>query len=145
MKVIITIALCSILLGNDLGATSLAEQPSLKEQVKRINQLQNNILKSGSTKQDLDALFERYSDGFTYVHEGQGGVYTRKHLYLNYLKYLNQGRYNLEVDRYTIVQMIAGKNAVAVLRQQNIPGKPAQHLTVFEFVNNKVSRIKEYW
>lgn len=44
-----------------------------------------------------------------------------------------------------ISAMIIGLNAVAVERQEVHKGVTSNHLTVFEFRADKVSRIIEYW
>ena len=118
---------------------------SLKIKVMEINKLQNNIFMSGSQVTDIDKLFSTYTDEFEYIHEVYGGTYTRDHLYGNYVKSLKAGNYKRTGGRYNIVSMIVGHNAVSVERQQTYKGVTANHLAVFEFEGNKVSKIIEYW
>ncbi|MGB1297483.1 MAG: hypothetical protein ACPG8A_04365 [Psychrobium sp.] len=114
----------------------------LIERVKQVNELQNKVLMAGSSKQDIDSLFAQYTDDFTYVHEVYGGTYSRAGLYNNTVKFHGQGNYQYQQPRYQIIQMMVGLNAVAVKRKQ-INGKI--HLSVFEFDEEKVKRIIEYW
>ncbi|TQF67386.1 nuclear transport factor 2 family protein [Pseudoalteromonas luteoviolacea] len=118
---------------------------SLKAKINHINDLQNRILMKGSKVADVDKLFENFTDDFTYVHQVYGGTYKKEHLYNNYVRFLKAGDYQYTKDRYKIISMIAGYNAVSVERQQIHEGQKENHLTVFEFKGDKVSRIIEYW
>lgn len=134
-----------------VGASSLAfaddgtilSADEMKAIVKEVTQAQNKMMMRGSTVADVDALFAYYPEDFVYVHEVYGGVYTRKSLYRNAAKYAASGHYRMEQDRYQIVQMIAGHQAVAVQRLELASGK--HHLTVFEFKGKKLAKILEYW
>ena len=128
-------------------ANSTANLPAeqLKQVVEDINELQNKVLLKNSTLADLDSLFARYTDDFEYIHDVYGGTYTRQHLYNNYARQINDGKYTRTDARYRILTVIAGHNAVAVERQEVHQGVTANHLTVFEFRADKVSRIIEYW
>jgi hypothetical protein len=117
----------------------------LKELVVSINNVQNKVLRHDSTLDDLDDLFLLYTEDFEYIHEVYGGTYTRDHLYKNYAIRIEEGRYKGVSDRYKIISMIPGHNAVAVERQQTHEGVTANHLAVFEFRGDKVSKIIEYW
>ncbi|WP_281559977.1 hypothetical protein [Thalassomonas sp. RHCl1] len=117
----------------------------LKARVTFINELQNKILMKGSLVKDIDALFSNFTDDFTYVHEIYGGTYSREHLYNNYVKFLKAGNYQRTADRYRIVSMIAGHNAISIEREQTYEGVTSNHLTVFEFKGKQVSKIIEYW
>ncbi|NOU53143.1 hypothetical protein HG263_21825 [Pseudoalteromonas sp. JBTF-M23] len=117
----------------------------LEQRVKVINALQNAVLLKGSSVADVDALFAQYTDDFQYVHKVYGGTYSRQHLYNNTVKFLKAGEYNYTGPRYTLVAMIVGHDAVSVERQQIFEGKPENHLSVFEFKGQKVSKIIEYW
>jgi hypothetical protein len=138
-----SLLLCFLLsfsaLADDAGELTPGQ---LQSKVEEINAAQNSVLMSGSTVDEVDRLFAFYTDDFTYVHEVYGGTYSRAGLYGNTVKYLNSGGYNLEKDRYTILRMIPGKNAVAVERRDH---KGDVHLAVFEFEGAKVARIIEYW
>jgi hypothetical protein len=114
----------------------------LEAKVREVTAAQNVVMKRGSTVADVDHLFDLYTDDFTYVHDVYGGTYSRKTLHANTVKYLKDGGYTLDADRYTILRMIPGTNAVAVERRENTG---AVHLAVFEFRGALVSRIIEYW
>lgn len=130
-----------------LSATaSEPTQPSperIKEIVTLVNDASNRMMMRGSSASDVEALFELYAEDFVYVHTAYGGEYSRDQLYSNSLKNLNAGRYKLETNRYTIVQVIPGLNAAAVERVET--GSSKHHLSVFEFKDGKVSKITEYW
>ncbi len=117
-------------------------EDQLLTKVEEINAAQNAVMMQGSDTGTVDFLFSQYTDDFVYEHEVYGGTYSRETLYQNTVNYLNRGGYTLTEDRYTILRMIPGGNAVAVERREN---GGAIHLSVFEFRGDKVSRIVEYW
>jgi hypothetical protein len=129
---------------NEPSTDSLSFE-ALKLKIVEINNAQNQVLKQGSSVADADNLFAMYTDDFVYIHEIYGGTYTRNKLYNNTIKFLKAGRYNFTSDRYKIVATIAGFNGIAVERKQTFEGITANHLTVFEFRGDKVSKIIEYW
>ena len=116
---------------------------NLIEKVTVVTQAQNKVMMHNSTKSDVDHLFSMYSDDFVYIHEVYGGKYSKENLYNNTVKYLKSGGYNKVEDRYTVVSYLVGLNTVAVQRKENKNG--ALHLAVFEFKQDKVSKITEYW
>ena len=120
-------------------------QEELKEMVREINKVQNQVMYKGSTVADVDRLFSMYTEDFVYQHDKYGGVYTRENLYNNTARYVKSGGYQRTDDRYVILEMIAGLNAVAVLRREIYKGEAQDHLSIFEFEGSKVSKIKEYW
>ncbi|MCK7595622.1 nuclear transport factor 2 family protein [Pseudomarimonas salicorniae] len=126
-----------------LAAPAEVPEPRIKQLVSAVNEASNRVMRAGSSARDVDALFNLYADDFVYVHSAYGGEYSRQLLYDNSMKNLEAGRYKLEGDRYTIVNMIVGLNAAAVERVESKSGK--HHLSVFEFEGDKVSRITEYW
>ncbi len=140
----ITIALISLLLSLPSLSQSNFEktQNNLINQVVEITKAQNKVMMKDSTLADIDQLFSMYTDDFIYIHEVYGGQYSREHLYKNTVKYLKSGGYNMIEDRYVIVNQIVGLNAVAVQRREY---KGGLHLAVFEFKNDKVSKLTEYW
>lgn len=137
---IAAMCLSNFVFADEVVVLSADEMKSIVEQV---NQAQNKMMRRGSTVADVDALFALYAEDFVYVHDVYGGVYTRDGLYRNAAKYAASGHYSLEKDRYQIVQMIAGHQAVAVERVESPSGK--HHLTVFEFKGKKLAKIVEYW
>lgn len=132
---------------NDAGiVTSQALTASeLVNRVEQINRLQNQSMLKTTTVADVDALYQHYTDDFSYVHPVYGGTYSRQQLYQNHLNNLKAGRYQATTARYRIVSVIAGHNAVAIERQEVHQGVSSNHLSVFEFDGSKVSRIIEYW
>ena len=141
--VLLCLVFAPVLSAENVTTDLPAEQ--LKQLVVDINDLQNKVLLQNSTPADLDMLFSRYTDDFEYIHEVYGGTYTRQHLYNNYASRIKDGKYTRTDARYLVVSLIAGHNAVAVERQQVYQGVTSNHLTVFEFRADKVSRIIEYW
>ena len=111
--------------------------------IEKVNLAQNKVMMRNSTPQDIDALFAMYSDDFTYVHAAYGGNYSRETLLGNTLRIQKAGRYNLDEGRYKILRIIPGLNGAAVERMETKSQKI--HLSVFEFKDEKVSKITEYW
>lgn len=145
MKTTIALIFSLVVTLANAGETGVLSPVELQKRVTLINDLQNKILMKNSKVDDVDALFSYFTEDFTYIHEIYGGNYSREHLYNNYVKFLKAGEYQWTADRYKIVSMIAGYNAVSVERQQTYKGEIANHLTVFEFKGDKVSKIIEYW
>ncbi len=126
----------------------IATQEQLILQAYKVNDLQNKVLMDGSTEADAKALFDLFSDDFVYVHEQYGNVYSKEHLYSNTIKFIKAGRYIFKKDRYTIVELIPGRKAVALRRLQHANHwnpNSEYHFSVFEFDGLKVKRIVEYW
>lgn len=117
----------------------------LKAKLVEVTDVQNKVMMLGSTVADVDALFSLYTKDFVYVHEVYGGVYTREDLYKNTVRLLERGKYAMTEPRYTIVSMIPGHNGIAVEREQISKGEAKKHLAVFEFREDKISKITEYW
>lgn len=140
LVMLLSMCLCPPVLADELVGLSAEEMKAI---VMEVNQAQNKMMMRGSTVADVDALFAYYPEDLVYVHDVYGGVYTREGLYRNAAKYAASGHYRLEKDRYRIVQMIAGHQAVAVERLELASGK--HHLTVFEFKGKKLAKILEYW
>ncbi|AKS41506.1 hypothetical protein [Wenzhouxiangella marina] len=118
-------------------------EDEIRQLVDRVNRAQNGMMRRGSDAGDVDALFDLYTEDFTYVHEVHGGVYTRDELYANSMRYAEAGQYQFTEDRYRILHVLPGLDAAAVQRLESSSGK--KHLAVFEFEGGKVSRILEYW
>lgn len=115
----------------------------LENTIKAVNDAQNIAMLATATINDLDELFDMYTDDFVYVHKVYGGTYTREELYGNAAKYITTKHYKLTEGRYKILRILPGFGAAAVERLEVASGKI--HLSVFEFEGNKVSRIIEYW
>lgn len=120
-----------------------AEQ--LMAKVAEITQAQNRVMLKGSVKADVDTLFAFYSEDFIYRHDVYGGNYSKEQLYANTIRLLAMGKYEYPEPRYQILRQIPGHNAVAVERQEVHNGVIQNHLAVFEFRADKVTKISEYW
>lgn len=118
---------------------------ALKAKVVEITEAQNKVMLKGSTPADVDKLFALYSNDFVYRHEVYGGDYQKDTLYNNTLRLQAMGKYNNTEPRYHILTLIPGLNAIAVERQEKHKGELKNHLAVFEFRGDKVSKIIEYW
>lgn len=149
MKLILFLAMAATLFSSTFSNAS--EQKALSTEVilakvAVINDAQNQVLMKGSTRADLDYLFSLKTEDFSYVHEKYGGTYTRAHLYSNYLKGIEKGRYTFTHNRYEVTHILTGENSAAIQRlQTNTEGEYEMHLVVFEFRGDKVSRMVEYW
>lgn len=117
----------------------------LQAKVVAITDAQNKVMMRGSTAADVDVLFTLYTPDFIYIHEAYGGAYTRDELHANTLRALEAGRYGGLEPRYRVIAMIPGHNGIAVEREEVSRGIAKRHLAVFEFRDDKVSRIIEYW
>jgi ketosteroid isomerase-like protein len=139
-------ALCLALL---LGSAAVAsEAPPLSTErihslVAAATEAGNRMMMRGSAPADVDAVFALYHPDFVYVHQVYGGQYSREQLYRNSLRNLEAGRFKLEQPRYRVQQVLTGLNAAAVERIELPSGKV--HLAVFEFKDDRISRITEYW
>lgn len=137
--------LASLLLATAVGAqedTALSEA-DIRQLVERVNDAQNRMMMRGAGATEVNAVFDLYTEDFTYVHEAYGGVYTRQELHGNSVRFAEAGEYQFTEDRYRILHILPGHDAAAVQRLESSSGNP--HLAVFEFKEGKVSRIIEYW
>lgn len=136
----------SILLMLIISGGAGAKTPSsteIENAVKAVNEAQNRAMLSTASINDLNNLFDMYTEDFVYVHKVYGGTYTRKELYGNAAKYITTKHYKLTEGRYKILRILPGLDAAAVERLEVDSG--SIHLSVFEFEGNKVSKIIEYW
>lgn len=123
-----------------------AHKDSLTQLVNEYYELNEVIFQKESTPDQIDSLFSLYTSDFQYVHEKYGGVYTRQDLYEGYLRNQSNGGYDGSVKAIEVVQMMAGLNAVAVIKRFILKEEPSEEqMTLFEFRNGKISRIVEYW
>jgi hypothetical protein len=137
--------------------TANAQQTDLKTAQDTLNHLLHEyyrlnviVFQENSTIEDINHLFELFTDDFTYVHEQYGGVYSREDLYNGYKRNLENGGYNGEVVDIKVNNKIVGRKAIAVnksfIKRENggiATGEP--QMTLFEFKGNKIFRITEYW
>ena len=138
------IALMTILQINAQDAT-MAHKDSLDTRVKNYYELNLQIFQANSSKEDIDAAFDLFTDDFTYVHPKYGGTYTRENLYNGYIRNQKNGGYDGKVTNIKIINKIIGLNAVVVQKAfvEKKDGEP--EMTLFEFRDGKISRIFEYW
>lgn len=123
-------------------ATAMSEN-DIRQLVERVNDAQNRMMMRGSGAAEVEAMFDLYTEDFTYVHEAYGGVYTRQALHGNSVRFAKAGEYQFTEDRYRILHILPGHDAAAVQRLESNSGN--RHLAVFEFKDGKVSKIVEYW
>jgi len=100
------------------------------------------VFKAGSIVADVDALYSFYTDDFEYNHPKYGGIYSRKLLYDNTVKYLEKGAYNT-MKKLITVKRIVGLEAIVV--EQHYEDKTETTMTLFKFRKDKICYIEEYW
>lgn len=127
-----------------------AHQDSLETIVKKYYDLNLKIFQANSKVEDIDNIFELFSDDFTYVHPKYGGTYTREDLYNGYVRNQKNGGYDGKVTDIKILNKIVGLNAVVtqkcfVERKDGKIKDGEPQMTLFEFRKGKISRIFEYW
>ncbi|WP_421807530.1 nuclear transport factor 2 family protein [Flagellimonas sp.] len=108
------------------------------------------VFQADSTPEDVDNIFELFTNDFTYVHPQYGGVYTREDLYNGYMRNQKNGGYDGSVVDIQVENKIVGLNAIAVSKRfikkedGKIVAGEAQ-MALFEFKKGKIFRIYEYW
>ena len=123
---------------------------SLNQVVDAYYRLNLKIFQSTSTPGDIDSLFLLFTEDFEYVHPKYGGTYSRQDLYDGYMNNQKNGRYNGRIRDIKILQRIAGLNGVSVEKQfitqsdDGLSSGDAQ-MTLFEFRDGKIFRIREFW
>jgi len=127
-----------------------AHQDSLNIVVTKYYDLSLKIFQTNSTVEDIDEIFELFTDDFTYVHPKYGGTYSREDLYSGYIRNQKNGMYDGTVKDIKIVNKIIGLNAIVVEKQfmEKRDGgikDGKSRMTLFEFKEGKISRIFEYW
>ena len=91
--------------------------PKTKKKVKSLQPLfsKHTIITNWSIDtEDIDNVFNLFTDDFTYVHPKYGGVYTRQDLYNGYKRNLEKGSYNGSVIDIKITDRIIGLKAATV-------------------------------
>lgn len=149
-KIVATIFLVVLTL-NEISAqdATKAHKDSLNSLVSKYYDLNLRIFQASSSIEDIDNVFELFTDDFTYVHPKYGGTYTREDLYNGYVRNQKSGGYDGKVTNIKIQNKIIGLNAVVVnkifVKKDGgiTDGEPK--MTLFEFVDGKISRIFEYW
>lgn len=132
-------------------AITEVHKDSIRKIVEQYYSLNLKVYQQNSTKDDIDNLFNLFTDDFVYVHPKYGGKYSRKVIYEGYINNQKNGSYDGSITDVKIKNMIIGLNALvtdrAYLRkvesgelEEVDPG-----MTLFEFRNGKISKIFEYW
>lgn len=149
-----TIILMTLLI---LGVTSSQAQdglPTSKDSISPIldkyYKLNLKVFQANSTQEDIDNIFDLFTDDFTYVHPNYGGVYTREDLFNGYVRNQKNGGYDGSVVDIKVENKILGLNAVAVSKRfiKKEAGKIVEgeaQMALFEFKEGKIFRIYEYW
>lgn len=127
-----------------------AHKDSLNDVVEKYYDLNLKIFQANSTIEDIDDVFEIFTEDFEYVHPKYGGTYTREDLYNGYKRNQKNGGYDGTVADIKVLNKIIGLNAAVVQRvyvekadDGTSDGEP--QMTLFEFREGKISRIFEYW
>jgi ketosteroid isomerase-like protein len=149
----VLVALISILATSEVVMAQEAlevRKDSLEFIVKKYYDLNLKIFQANSTVDDIDKIFEPFTDDFTYVHPKYGGTYTREELYNGYIRNQKNGGYDGSVIAIKIENTIVGLNAMVVQKyfvekKNGITQDGKLEMTLFEFRNGKISRIDEYW
>ena len=127
-----------------------AHKDSLNTIVAKYYELNLGIFQANSTVEDIDEVFELFTEDFTYIHPKYGGVYTREVLYNGYIRNQKNGGYDGSVIEIKILNKIVGLNAVVVekrfvRKEEERKNEEESDMTLFEFSNGKISKIFEYW
>ena len=129
---------------------SQAHKDSLNTVIDQYYNLNLKVFQSNSTTEDINNIFELYTEDFTYVHPKYGGTYTRQNLYDGYVRNQKNGGYDGRITDIKIINKIVGLNAVVVekkfiKKENNEIVEGESQMTLFEFRDGKISRIFEYW
>lgn len=125
-------------------------QDSLNFVLNQYYKLNLKVFQQNSTQEDIDNIFNLFTDDFTYVHPKYGGVYTREDLYNGYNRNQKNGSYDGSVIDIKIENIIYGLNAVTVskhfiTKEDDKVVEGDKQMALFEFKNGKILMIKEYW
>ena len=148
-----TLTLLLVFAGTLLGKTQdviPTHKDSLEDLLNKYYELNIVVFQANSTIEDIDNIFELFTEDFTYVHKQYGGVYSREVLYDGYKRNQENGRYDGEVVDIKINNRMFGYNAIAVnksfiLQKEEIVKTRDPQLALFEFKDGKIYRITEYW
>ncbi len=127
-------------------ATQMSHHDSLKIVVDNYYKFNKIVFQKGSTVEDIDNIFDLFTEDFVYIHPKYGGTYTRENLYNGYIRNQKNGGYDGSVTDIRIDNIIIGRNAV-VTEKRFIKGEEIGNpeMTLFEFRNGKIFKIFEYW
>lgn len=130
--------------------STITHKDSLDTIVEKYYDLNLKVFQADSKIEDIDKIFELFTDDFTYIHPNYGGTYTREELYKGYVRNQQNGAYNGTVTDIEILNKIIGLNAVVtqkrfVERKNGKLENSEPQMTLFEFRKGKIFRIFEYW
>ncbi|MBL4662674.1 MAG: nuclear transport factor 2 family protein [Flavobacteriaceae bacterium] len=144
---LIFISVTSKISGQGINNT---HKDSLNTIVEKYYELNLKIFQANSKLEDIDNIFNLFTDDFVYIHPKYGGTYTRKNLFNGYIRNQKNGGYDGSVIDIKIVNKIIGLNAVTIEKRfikkekgEIVEGK--SEMTLFEFRNGKIFKIFEYW
>ncbi len=130
--------------------SNLTHEDSLNLTLNQYYKLNLKVFQENSTLEDIDNIFNLFTDDFTYVHPKYGGVYTREDLYNGYKRNQDKSGYDGSVIDIKIENIIYGLNAITVSKRfitkedgKTVEGEP--QMALFEFKDGKIFMIKEYW
>lgn len=134
----------------DAQEIKMTHKDSLNVVLEKYYKLNLKVFQSGSTIEDIDNVFNLFTEDFTYVHPKYGGVYTRDNLYIGYKRNQEKGSYNGKIVDIQIMNKIVGLNAIAVnkrfIKKENDKILEGEiNMTLFEFRKGKIYKIFEYW
>ena len=123
---------------------------SLNSVISEYYKLNLKVFQSGSTIEDIDNIFELFTNDFVYIHPKYGGTYTREDLYNGYVRNQKNGGYNGSITDIKVVNKILGLNAATIEKKfitlkDNQEKEGKSEMTLFEFREGKISKIFEYW
>lgn len=123
---------------------------SLNYALNQYYELNLKVFQQNSTLEDINNIFDLFTDDFTYVHPNYGGIYTRDDLYNGYKRNQENGGYDGSVVDIKIENIIYGLNAITVSKRfiTKEDGKVVEgdeQMALFEFKDGKIFMIKEYW
>ena len=148
---VLTLALIGSLCSANAQQTDFkTSQDSLNHLVSEYYRLNVIAFQANSTIEDIDNIFELFTDDFTYVHEQYGGVYTRQNLINSNKRNQKNGGYDCEVPDINVNNKIVVYNGIAVsksfmLKKEGSVETGDPQLALFEFKDGKIFRITEYW
>ncbi|GAA4274837.1 nuclear transport factor 2 family protein [Aquimarina gracilis] len=131
-------------------STNQVQKDSLVNLVNTYYSQNIKIFAANSSVEDINNVFDLFTNDFVYVHPKYGGTYSRQKLYDGYIRNQKNGGYDGSVIDIKIVNMITGLNAIAVERKYITKTESGikdgdYQMTLFEFKNGKISKIFEYW
>jgi ketosteroid isomerase-like protein len=148
---LISVFFMLFLIGNiDAQEIRMTHKDSLNIVLEKYYELNLKVFQEGSTLEDIDTIFNLFTDDFTYVHIKYGGVYTRQDLYNGYKTNLEKGSYNGRIFDIKINNRIIGLKAATVnksfiTKEDNQIKEGNEQMSLFEFRDGKISKIVEYW